>query len=261
MDTSATDFSAQLERNLTDVFLQFSSQPGVVIIRESDCIGFTTGCDVNWMNGLLWSDIDVSRLAQRVSELLHYFQERGVSGVWKIGQYSGNRVELIRHLDSRGLQHLSDDPSMVLPLSDLDTKETPLKVSHVKTNAQLEDWLIPYASSFELSQRDVEFARCFGRENILNPHHPYQHFVGYIHDEPVSCASTFVHRELPAIYNVATSASMRGRGYGTAITGAAASFLKAAGARYVGLIASAMGLSVYQKMGFRKVGTITEFAI
>ena len=57
------------------------------------------------------------------------------------------------------------------------------------------------------------------------------------------------------IFNVATPAEYRGRGYGAAITGHAVREGFAAGAELAYLQSSAIGESVYRRLGFREVLT------
>ena len=66
-------------------------------------------------------------------------------------------------------------------------------------------------------------------------------------DVDVSTALSTVHGEMCGIFNVATPAEHRGRGYGAAVTAQA---VATSGARSAYLQSSPMGLSVYQAMGF-----------
>jgi GNAT superfamily N-acetyltransferase len=61
------------------------------------------------------------------------------------------------------------------------------------------------------------------------------------------------------VYFVNTDPEWRGRGVGTAMTATALRAAAAAGARLACLDASAMGLSIYLRLGFEQVGAITQF--
>lgn len=61
------------------------------------------------------------------------------------------------------------------------------------------------------------------------------------------------------VFFVDTEASWRGRGVGTAMTAAALRAAAAAGATTACLDASALGLSIYQRLGFREVSGCTLF--
>jgi len=75
----------------------------------------------------------------------------------------------------------------------------------------------------------------------------WKHFVGYVDDEPVACGSGFVGDRLVHIDNIATLEAVRGRGYGVALTAAAA---HADASKPTTLIASDLGRPVYERCGF-----------
>jgi GNAT superfamily N-acetyltransferase len=75
----------------------------------------------------------------------------------------------------------------------------------------------------------------------------WKHFVGYVDDEAVACGSGFVGDRLVHIDNIATLEPVRGRGYGVALTAAAA---QADASKPTTLIASDLGRPVYERIGF-----------
>jgi len=75
----------------------------------------------------------------------------------------------------------------------------------------------------------------------------WQHFVGYVDGEAVVAGSAFVGERLVRVDNIATLESARGRGYGLAITAAAAA---ADPTKPATLIASDLGRGVYERLGF-----------
>jgi ribosomal protein S18 acetylase RimI-like enzyme len=64
-----------------------------------------------------------------------------------------------------------------------------------------------------------------------------------------------------AVFFVNTDPGWRGRGIGTAMTAAALRAAVAAGADRACLDASALGLSIYQRLGFTSVGQLTQYAV
>lgn len=77
--------------------------------------------------------------------------------------------------------------------------------------------------------------------------------VGYAGGIPVATSFSLVHGETVNIFNVATNAAYRGRGLGTALTQAAIDAGRDRGATVACLQSSAMGVPVYERMGFRTV--------
>lgn len=80
-------------------------------------------------------------------------------------------------------------------------------------------------------------------------------YVGRVGGEPVSTSVGYTVDDTVGIFNVATPEEHRGRGYGAALTAAAARGGFANGAEVAWLQSSAMGLSVYRRLGFRQVAT------
>ncbi len=74
-------------------------------------------------------------------------------------------------------------------------------------------------------------------------------------DEVVSTSIGFTLGEMTGIFNVATPAAHRGRGYGAAVTAAAARGGFDDGAELAWLQASDLGFSVYRGLGFQQVAT------
>jgi GNAT superfamily N-acetyltransferase len=75
----------------------------------------------------------------------------------------------------------------------------------------------------------------------------WHHFVGYVDDEPVASGSGYIGDRLLRVDNIATLESARGRGYGLALTAAAAAVDPSKPAT---LIASDLGRAVYERLGF-----------
>jgi len=74
-------------------------------------------------------------------------------------------------------------------------------------------------------------------------------------DDVVSTSIGYTLADTVGIFNVATPADYRGRGYGAAVTAAAARGGFEAGAEVAWLQASELGFSVYRGLGFEQVAT------
>ena len=82
----------------------------------------------------------------------------------------------------------------------------------------------------------------------------WHHFVGYVEDEPIACGSGYDGRRLVRVDNIATLEHARGRGYGLALTAAAAAVHTSKPAT---LIASDLGRGVYERLGFTAMLRVT----
>jgi len=80
-------------------------------------------------------------------------------------------------------------------------------------------------------------------------------YLGLAAGRPVTTALACRTERSVGIFNVATPAEERGRGYGAAVTSRAAADGFAAGARTAWLQASGMGFGIYRRLGFETVST------
>lgn len=80
---------------------------------------------------------------------------------------------------------------------------------------------------------------------------PWQMFVGYLDGEAVATNILFNGAGVASVYGVATHPSARNKGIGGAITLKPLLLARDMGYRYGVLFSSEMGVSVYQRLGFR----------
>ena len=83
-------------------------------------------------------------------------------------------------------------------------------------------------------------------------------FVAFLEGRPVGSAMAYRSDRAGGIYAVGTVESARRRGVGSAVTWAAVEYIRQLGHNVAVLQSSPMGLSVYERMGFR---TVVEYAV
>jgi ribosomal protein S18 acetylase RimI-like enzyme len=87
------------------------------------------------------------------------------------------------------------------------------------------------------------------------------HFLGFLGSESVATASLFLSDGIAGIYNIAVIKKARRQGLGAAITPTLLLVARALGYQIAALQASDMGFTVYQRLGFRKVGDLIHFSV
>lgn len=87
----------------------------------------------------------------------------------------------------------------------------------------------------------------------------FTHLVAVLAGRPVGCAAVFAGAGGGEVQHVLTVPQARGRGIGTALTVAALRTIAARGSDTAVLTSSPAGLRIYQRLGFRRVGSVRRY--
>ena len=134
-----------------------------------------------------------------------------------------------------------------------------LRIERVRTCEQLRafagvsaaNWSPPDENVIEFYERTATAA--------LRDDSPLRFYLGTRDAVPVATAEMTVSGATAGLYNIATLASARGRGFGSAMTTFPLAEARREGCTTAVLQASADGVGIYRRAGFVEVGTITEY--
>lgn len=151
-----------------------------------------------------------------------------------------------------GLTAEEVEPAMAVSADDLAAVEVPeLQLVRVATPDGLAQALAVAVAGFGIPAEIL--APLYGLE--LDTFEGMAVYLGRVDGRDVSTSVGFRLGDTVGIFNVATPPEHRGRGYGAALTAAAAREGFAAGADLAWLQSSPLGLPVYRRLGFREVET------
>ena len=164
-------------------------------------------------------------------------------------------------LVASGLVAAETELAMALPLSELAVPATSseLAIERVRTEAQLRDFANINAANW--SPPDAQLVEFYRRAApaLLAPDSPLRFYVGYRDGEPVATAEATIGDGVVGLYNICTLEAQRGRGFGSALTLQPLLDARTEGMAAAILQASADGVGLYRRLGFRDYGLITEY--
>jgi GNAT superfamily N-acetyltransferase len=155
-----------------------------------------------------------------------------------------------------GLETMAPNPVMVRPATAYQAPRTDLEVVEVGDAAGMTTFERMVKAAFAFNER----VQALPPGAIFAPgapgHPDVRFWIGGVDGTPVATAWSSVSDGYVGVYGVGTMPSARRRGYGEVMTAAA---LGARADIPAMLQASAMGLSLYQRMGFTEVASVERW--
>lgn len=244
-----------MDENLWAFWRDYGRVPGSELHEEPDFRWFASGVPLAVFNGVPRTRMDEDCVDAALLRMQAVADRRGVPVMWWVGPNS-RPIDLAARLERHGLALARTMVGMAADLDALDPQavDVPgLCVERVRGAEMQRLW-----------------ARCLGEGSgfseaawralaELEPHLSdgdyarKPRYVGFLYDRPVATSVLVPADGLAGIYAVSTAPDARGRGIGAAMTVAPLLEARAQGCRVGILQATAMGRSVYRRLGLRDV--------
>ena len=235
--------------------------PGMQVHADAGLVLTDAGLPCDTFNLVCRARLDDDSAPARVREAVAHFREARRPFSWWVGPADRPRA-LGALLAEAGLAPAERELAMAMELSALpDDAPAPaaLSIVRVRTPAALADFAAVMADNWAPPDPDVPRFYARGAAALLAPDCPQRLYVGYVAGAPVAAAEATVAGALVGLFNVATRAAWRQRGFGAAMTVHPLREARAEGVRSAVLQASADGAGVYARIGFTPFGEVTEY--
>lgn len=249
------EFLAAMELNMIAFFSSYGRAKGSAMISTSNVFWFYTGIQTPLFNGLLAVRLNEDEVKATIDTLQARIDEKGAPALWWIGPLSKpDNITFL--LEKSGLQHDGEVPAMVCDLNTMDHELDILPnftVRKVHTGELQTQWARTAGIGFGFLDNVTD--ELVNLETTLtDQHYRSQHrYIGYLNDLPVATSALVLESGLAGIYAVATIPSVRRKGIGRIMTLIPLIEAKQNGFQIGILQASAMGYSIYSKIGFKEI--------
>jgi ribosomal protein S18 acetylase RimI-like enzyme len=257
------DLLVEMEQNFAERACHLHRElAGATVIQSDDLVIADSGLDDDTYNIVAAARFTPRSAQPRIAETMALLETIGRTFAWWVGPTS-TPADLAARLIDAGLPVSEREAAMWAPISRITAAPPPpdVEVRLVTSRAELADFAAVVAANWEPPAPAVRQFYAAAAAQALATGCPARYFVGYHKQRPVCTAEIFLHGGVAGVYSVSTLAPHRRRGFGRAVTLAALNAAMRAGYEVAVLQASQEGERLYQRVGFRSAGTLTEHAI
>jgi GNAT superfamily N-acetyltransferase len=234
--------------------------PGMHMNDQHDLVVIDSGLDCDTFNIVCSARLDRSHATDRARHTIEYFRRAQRAFSWWVGP-ADRPADLGQVLVEVGLQQAETELAMAADLSLLPQADAPRSLHITRVRAEPELRAFARLNAANWTPPDAHVLRFYEQTAaaLLAADCPLWLYVGYLDGEPVATSELTVGGGVVGLYNISTSLPYRGRGFGSALTVRPLLDARAQGQHTAILQAAAEGVRVYERVGFRAFGEITEY--
>jgi GNAT superfamily N-acetyltransferase len=194
-----------------------------------------------------------------VREVVGWFAEREHPFSWWHGPLD-RPANLVDHLTRAGLEPAESELAMAVRLEDVPApaSPTPWTIVRADTPARIRDFARINAANWNPPDQAVVDFYTAAAPLLVGQESPILLFVAYWDDEPVGSVEVTRTPGVLGVYNVSTVERYRRRGIASDVIRFALRAAAQADSAFAILQAAPGAVSVYERLGFSRYGTITE---
>jgi ribosomal protein S18 acetylase RimI-like enzyme len=249
--------------NLRESFRVIAASRGPGEIRELGGVSIASaGVAFQMFNAAFLSApvLSEAELARRIMLSAVHFQARGLGwACWVCDDWLGSEVRQRgrRIFEQHGLRHSVDLPGMAAERLAPPARPLPrIEARRVGDRVTREAFCNISTVCFHVPA--PWFREVFDNDSVWEN---FAAYVGYVDGEPVSSAATVARGAAVGVYNVATLPEAQNRGYGEAVMRyALEDTRKRSGIQGSVLQSTPAGYRLYERMGYRRITTVSVYS-
>jgi GNAT superfamily N-acetyltransferase len=238
-----------IESNMASFWMQYGRAEGAETFEDDRLMYFSTGLAHPLFNAVFGTRLTRNEIEPTISEIVEKFSARKLPVFWWTGPGT-LPSDLGVHLTKQGFHGGGYTPGMAIELSSLpDSVPVPdhFQIELVTDTTALRQWVELLAASNEMDSSLYDSLYEQQLRRGLNE----QRYIGRLDGKPVGVSMLHLADGVAGLYAAATLPEARGKGIGAAMTLQPLLDGRKAGYKVGVLQASAMGYSVYKRLGFR----------
>ncbi len=249
-----------MEANFFQYYWPYAELPQGEIHFEPGCTWFVSGVPERWFNGVLDTRFEENNLQGQVENILKHFRQKGLPLQWSIGP-STKPTKLDKALLAQGLNLGYEEPGMALDLLNMNEAARPparFTIEPVLDLPALKEWVDVWMAHVPdpVAQHCREVIYRLG----IDANRPWRTYLGRLDGKSVATIRLFYAAGVVSLHHVATLSQEQGKGIATALAVHALREARNQGYRVAVLTSTPVGLTLYQKIGFRTYTTFSGYS-
>lgn len=234
--------------------------PGMTVVDRPDLLLVDSGLPCDTYNVSCRARLESRDAQERASAAVAYFRHAQRPFSWWVGP-ADRPPDLGDVLLAAGLSRAETELAMSAALSELPPVQgsLPLRVARVVSEEELRAFATLSAANWQPPDPQVIRFYDLASGAPLAGDCPQWLYVGLLGDTPVATTELTVAGGVVGLYGISTLAAHRGLGFGTALTLRPLLDARERGHETAVLQAAAAGVGIYERLGFRTFGQITEY--
>ncbi len=256
-----TVLAEQLDRNFrVHAGWVHAQLPGMTARLDPDLALVDCGRACDTFNQVLGARLGEDADA-RIAATITFFRERNHPFAWWTGP-GDLPADLGHRLERAGLRAAETEVAMVARLAEVPSGEEDrqdLTILRARTPRMIDEFAGILAANWAPPDEDVLAFYRQAAPVLLQPDSPLRMYVGFVAGQAVAAAELCLGGGVAGLYNIATLATQRRKGYGTAITRQPLLDARAEGVEVAVLQAAPDGVGIYRRLGFTEFGVVREY--